>query len=125
VSGEHYNTFTPVEVGGINASNTVWAVGGVQPNSASAGGSGGYAPEAFPLGVDAQHPQILTGSCTVTTPSAACTFPNSFAFGDTSYNCAISALGTTAPADSYARTSMTQITIYSSVNSTFSYTCMR
>ena len=111
--------------GGINSSGTVWATGGVQPNSTSVGGSGGYAPEAFPLGVAAQHPQILTGSCSVTGTSALCVFANGFTFGSTSYNCAISAQGTSATANSYVKTSATSITIYSGAAATFSYTCMQ
>lgn len=54
-----------------------------------------------------------------------CTFPNGFDFGDTSYNCTISVQGTAGAADSYVKTSSTKITIYSSVNAKFSYTCMR
>ena len=119
------NTFTPTEIGGINSASTLWATGGVQPNSASAGGSGGYSPEAFPLGVAEQHPKILSGSCSVTAPSTVCTFPNGFMFADTTYNCAVSAEGTGAVADSYTATTDTSITIYSATTSTFSYICTR
>jgi hypothetical protein len=123
-------TFAPTEVGGVNSSGTAWAVGGVQPNSVSAGGSGGYAPEAFPLGATAQHPQILSGSCTVTGPSGTCTFPNSFAFAGSTYTCTISAQGTTPVATSYQNTSDASITIHYSTSgtlpsATFSYICVR
>lgn len=119
------NTFTPTAVAGINASSTIWAAGGVQPNSTTAGGSGGYAPEAFPLGAAEQHPQILSGSCGVTAPLTLCTFPNSFEFSDTGYNCTISAQGASALSASYVKTSAMAITIYSGSGATFSYTCMR
>jgi hypothetical protein len=94
--------------------------GGVQPN----GATGGYAPEAFPLGVATAHPQILTGSCAVTAPNTGCTFPGGF-FSDTTYNCTINAQGTTSVADSYVKTSASEITIYSATSATFSYMCMR
>ncbi len=94
--------------------------GGVQPN----GPTGGYAPEAFPQGVATAHPQILTGSCSVTAPSTGCTFPGSL-FPDTTYNCTISAQGTTGVSDSYVKTSASEITIYSATSTTFSYMCMR
>lgn len=112
---------------GLSASGVVWAMGGVQPNSASAGGSGGYAPEAFSIGLATPHPQILSGSCTVT-GSGTCTFPNSFGFADTTYNCGVSAQGATPTAASYVRTSASSITIYTSTlvsSVTFSYICMR
>lgn len=95
--------------------------GGVRPN----GISGGYAPEAFPLGASAQHPQILSGACSSATTPAACQFPNSFAFSDTTYNCTVTALGTSPMAASYARTSTTSIAIYSHAGGSFSYICMR
>jgi hypothetical protein len=94
--------------------------GGIQPN----GSAGGYAPEAFPQGTASPHPEILTGSCAVTAPSTACTFPNQFAFHDTAYNCAITGQGSTAAADSYVKSSASEITIYSGTSATFSYTCM-
>jgi hypothetical protein len=118
------SSFTPTRIAGVNASGSLWATGGVQPNSATAGGSGGYAPEAFPLGVAEQHPKILSGSCSVTSPSTACTFPNGFAFTDTTYNCTVSAQGATSVSDSYTRAS-TSITIYTAQTATFSYLCIR
>jgi hypothetical protein len=87
---------------GINGSAVVWAAGGVQPNSSTIGGSGGYAPEAFPSGSPEPHSQILSGSCAVTGASTGCPFPNSFAFTDTSYGCTISAQGSSPATDSYA-----------------------
>jgi hypothetical protein len=95
---------------------------GVQPN----GSSGGYAAETFPLGVSERHPQILSGSCTFTGISGACTFPNSFAFADTTYTCTITAQSSTPVADSYVNTSTTQITIHvpSLATWTFSYMCL-
>jgi hypothetical protein len=124
------SAFAPTEVGGVNSSGTLWAAGGVQPDSASAGGSGGYAPEAFPLGAAAQHPQILSGSCTVTGPSGACTFPNSFAFASSTYTCAVTSQGAVPVTASYQNTSNTSITIYYSAGATppsavFSYICTR
>lgn len=103
------------------AAGVTSSTGGVRPN----GSSGGYAPEAFPLGVASQHPQVLSGSCSVSS-STTCTFPNSFAFPDTAYNCTISGQGTTALSDSYVKTSTTQITIHDSLITvvTFSYICM-
>lgn len=95
--------------------------GGVRPN----GASGGYAPEAFPQGLATEHPQILSGTCVGIATPAVCTFPNFFAFADTSYNCAVTALGSTGIADSYQKTSTTSITIYSATVATFSYICMR
>ncbi len=108
---------------GINASGVVWAMGGVQPHSTSTGGSGGYAPEAFPSGAPTAHPQILTGSCMVTTPSTTCAFTG-HPFTDTTYNCTITAEGATGIASSYTKYSSSQITIYSGTNATFSYMCM-
>jgi hypothetical protein len=108
---------------GLNGSGIVWATGGVQPN----GTSGGFAPEAFPVGAATAHPQILSGSCTVT-GSGECMFPNSFSFLDTTYNCTVSAQGTAPLSDGYAKTSDTKITIYASppsTTATFSYICMR
>lgn len=108
---------------GINASAAVWADGGVQPN----GTSGGYAPEAFPVGVATTDPQILSGSCTIV-GSGTCTFPNSFSFGDTTYNCAISAQGNVPKNGSYVKSSATAIMVYTGSgvgSSTFSYICMR
>jgi hypothetical protein len=94
---------------------------GVQPNSTS----GGYAAETFPLGVAEQHPQILSGTCSATGGvSVACTFPNSFEFADTAYNCTITAQGTSPTSVSYAKTSRTQITIYFGATATFSYVCI-
>lgn len=96
---------------------------GVQPN----GTSGGYAAETFPLGVAEQHPKILSAICNASfgSPPNTCTFPNSFAFADTTYNCTIAPLGSTPIAFSYSRTSTTQITIYSATSADFSYTCIR
>jgi hypothetical protein len=95
---------------------------GMQPNSAS----GAYAAETFPLGVAEVHPQILTGSCTGTAAgSVSCTFPNSFAFADTSYNCTVSAQGSAATPVSYTKTSTTSITIYYGTAENFSYICIR
>jgi hypothetical protein len=94
--------------------------GGLRPN----GSSGGYAPEAFPDGAATPNPQILNGSCAVTTPSTMCTFPHSRTFSGTSYDCTISAQGATALAASYLKNSGTQITIYSGTSATFSYSCM-
>ncbi len=114
-------------VGGINAAAVVWAMGGAQPNSTSFGGSGGYAPEAFPLGLATPHPQILSGSCTIT-GSGTCTFPNGFAFPDTTYNCTTSAQGTAPTAESYSKTSDSSIVIYFASAGTsvaLSYICIR
>jgi hypothetical protein len=107
---------------GLNGSGIVWAMGGVQPNSTS----GGFTPEAFPLGVTAAHPRIMSGSCAVT-GSGACTFSNGFAFIDTTYNCTLTAQGMTPVADSYAKTATDQITIYTGTLTlhTFSYICIR
>jgi hypothetical protein len=74
------------------------------------------------------HPQMLSGSCTGTGPgSVTCTFPNSFAFLDTTYNCTVTAQGIAATSVSYAKTSTTQITIYfgTTATVTFSYICIR
>jgi hypothetical protein len=102
--------------------NQPLAATAVQPN----GTSGGYAPEAFPLGIAASHPQLLSGTCNSTGGmSTLCTFPNSFAFADTTYNCTVTPVGTTAAAVSYAKTSTTQITIYAALTATFSYICIR
>jgi hypothetical protein len=95
--------------------------GGIRPN----GASGGYAPEAFPLGLATPHPQVLSGNCIAVTTSALCTFPNSFSFADTSYNCTITAIGTSGVAESYAKTSSASITIHASRVATFTYICMR
>jgi hypothetical protein len=103
----------------------VIAAGGVRPN----GPLGGYAAEAFPLGVAASHPKVLSGSCAVGGTSGACTFPNGFQFADTSYTCAISAQGSDPLSGSYTKSSASQITIYNnSVGAgftTFSYICAR
>lgn len=96
--------------------------GGVRPN----GTSGGYAPEAFPVGSPTPHPQIMSGSCFSTSSPILCSFPNSFSFSNaTSYYCTISAIGTVATSDSYARTSASSITVYASTaGGTFSYICL-
>jgi hypothetical protein len=96
--------------------------GGIQPD----GATGGYIPVAFPIGIGTPHPQILSASCTVT-GSGACTFPNGFTFGDTTYQCTVSAQGTTPVADSYVRDSASQISIYTGLatSKTISYICMR
>jgi hypothetical protein len=94
--------------------------GGIQPN----GSSGGYAPEAFPVGEASPHPRVLTGTCAVTADSTDCTFPNSFHFDGMHYNCTISAQGTSVATDSYVKDSNSKITIYSGTSATFSYTCM-
>lgn len=117
-------TFTPAPVAGINSSGAVWSTGGVQPNSASAGGSGGYAPEAFPVGVAKEHPRIMTGSCSANPPSTLCTFPNSFAFSNTSFTCRVSEKGSTPAASSYVLTSTTSITVSPSRAGTFTYMCI-
>ena len=117
--------FVPSRVAGVNDSGTFWTGGGVEPDSSSAGGSGGYAPEAFPIGQAEQHPQMLSGTCSLTSPSTSCTFPSSFEFADLSYNCSVSAQGSTPASDSYSKTSTTSITIYSATSATFSYICMR
>jgi hypothetical protein len=97
------------------------ATKGVQPN----GPFGGYAPEAFPLGVAEQHPQILSGNCAATAgTSITCTFPNSFAFSGTTYNCTVTAQGGVTTAVRYTITSTTQITIHYGTAATFSYICM-
>jgi hypothetical protein len=107
--------------GVVNCNQPV-AAQGVQPN----GTSGGYAPEAFPLGQATAHPQILSGSCTAGAGlGTLCTFPNSFAFADTTYNCTVSPLSSSPIATSYIKTSDTAITIYASVAANFSYICMR
>ena len=110
---------------GLNSSGITWAMGGVQPNSGSVGGSGGFAPEMFPAGSPEPHPQMLSGSCTVT-GSAVCTFPNNFGFVDTGYDCSVSAQGATPNTESFEKTSSTEITIYSGSPSTntFSYICV-
>ncbi len=97
------------------------SAGGIRPN----GASGGYAPEAFPLGVATPHPLVMSGNCVGVSTTALCTFPNSFSFSDTSYNCTVSAIGTSGVTESYAKTSSSSITIYSSRISTFTYICMR
>jgi hypothetical protein len=110
---------------GLNGSGIVWSMGGVQPHSTSTGGSGGFAPEAFPLGAATAHPQVLTGTCSVTSLSHGCPFTGSFSgFPDTNYNCTVTAQGSTAVSDSYVKTSTTEISIYSSASATFSYTCI-
>lgn len=95
------------------------AGGGLQPN-----GSGGYAPEEFLFGAAAAHPEILSGSCTVT-GSGLCQFPNGFNFGSTAYTCTLSAQGTIAATGAYTKSSATSFEIYSnSANPiTFSYFC--
>ncbi len=109
-----------------SASGTAWAEGGVQPHSTMTGGSGGYAPEAFPLGAATPHPQILSGSCTLSSGTGICTFPGAFYFADTAYTCSVSTQGTGPLAPSYAATSATTITIHSGslTPKTFSYICM-
>lgn len=105
--------------GGFSITGTAWAMGGVQPNSSS----GGYAPEVFPEGSPTPNAQILSGSCTII-GSGVCAFPNSFTFPNTSYNCAITAQGTTPTSYAYAKAT-TSITIHASalVTRTFSYIC--
>jgi hypothetical protein len=103
---------------GINTTGIVWATGGVQPN----GTSGAYAPEALPEGANAVHPKIITGNCSVSGGSGMCTFTNGFA--DTSYECTVSAQGTSGAADSYVKMSKSEIVIYSLTSTTFSYMCM-
>jgi hypothetical protein len=107
---------------GVLSCNQPFAAQAVQPN----GTSGGYAPEAFPLGVAAAHPQILSASCAPSGgTSTVCTFPNSFAFADTTYNCTLTAQGSTPTTVSYTKTSTTQITVYSGVSAAVSYMCIR
>lgn len=107
--------------GVLNCSKPL-AAQGVQPN----GTTGGYAPETFPLGVSETHPQFLSGTCSATGGvGTACTFPNSFAFADTTYNCTITAQGTSPASVSYQKSSTTQITVYGSATATYSYICVR
>jgi len=95
--------------------------GGVRPN----GASGGYAPEAFPVGSPTPHPQMLSGTCVSISSPVLCQFPNSFSFtSSTSYYCTVSALGNIAIADSYVRTSASSISVYSSAVGSFSYICL-
>jgi hypothetical protein len=95
--------------------------GGVRPN----GASGGYAPEAFPVGSPTPHPQIMSGTCVGTSSPVLCQFPNTFSFTSaTSYYCTVSALGTTAITSSYARTSASSISVYFSAAGSFSYICL-
>lgn len=93
--------------------------GGVRPN----GASGGYAPEALPLGATEQDPKILTGTCSVTVPFTSCTFPNSFAFGDTNFNCVITSQSSTPASSSYTKASSSRIVIYTGQSAVFSYMC--
>jgi hypothetical protein len=109
---------------GIGADGTVWASGGVRPHSTAGGGSGGYAPEAFPDGAPTQHPQIVTGSCSVNAPSSSCTFPNGFTFADGSYECTVSAQGSYAVSSSFEKSSNATIVVHTNESATFSYTCM-
>lgn len=109
---------------GLNAAGVAWATAGIQPHSTSVGGSGGYTPEARPMGVATAHPQILSGSCTLA-GHATCAFP-SFAFGDMNYECSVTAQGTTELSDSYVKTSASEITIYtgSAISVEVSYICI-
>jgi hypothetical protein len=110
---------------GVVNCNQPFAAQGVQPN----GTSGGYAAETFPLGAAEQHPQMLSGTCagTIGVPGTGCTFGNSFAFADTTYNCTVTTQGTAPTSVSYVKTSTTEITIYGPGTAavTFSYMCMR
>jgi hypothetical protein len=95
--------------------------GGIRPN----GSSGGYAPEVFPNGLPTSHPTMVSGSCLVSGPTL-CTFPNSFSFPDTGYNCTATAQGSSQPGSSYVKSNATQITLYSTSVSgiTYSYICI-
>lgn len=97
--------------------------GGVQPN----GTSGGYASEFFPLGIAAVHPQVVTGSCaSVANAGTVCTFPNSFAFGGTTYQCQFSAEGATPHFFSYDTKTTTTMKVYSDAGTpTADYVCSR
>lgn len=108
---------------GVLACNQPFAAQAVQPN----GTSGGYAAETFPLGVAEQHPQVLSGMCPASGigPPVTCTFPNSFAFADTTYSCTVTPQGSTPTTVSYTKTSTTQITVYSGASVAFSYICIR
>lgn len=95
--------------------------GGIRPN----GATGGYAPEAFPSGATSVDPKIVSASCTSLAGSTVtCTFPNSFSFSDSSYNCTVTAQGSTPIAVSYVKNSTSQITIHFATGGTFSYICM-
>ncbi len=95
--------------------------GGIRPN----GATGGYAPEAFPSGAANVDPKIVSASCTSLAGSTVtCTFPNSFSFSDSSYNCTVTAQGSTPIAVSYVKNSASQITIHFATGGTFSYICM-
>lgn len=95
--------------------------GGIRPNDVA----GGYVPETLPNAAATPNPTILSGTCSVS-GSSSCAFPGGFSFPDTSYNCSVSAQGTTPIAATYAKTSVTEITINSSLSVTtpFSYICM-
>lgn len=95
--------------------------GGIRPN----GLVGGYAPEVFPDGAKVPHPQIVSGSCTVSGPTL-CTFGSSFAFADVNYNCTVTAQGAGGATASYAKTTSSGITIYytSVTGVVFSYMCI-
>lgn len=105
----------------LNVGCAILTGNGVQPN----GNGNGYTPTLQPLGVAQPHPRSVTGECSVTTPSTACTLAGAFAFADTTYTCVVTAEGTTSATVSYAKTSTTQITIYSGTSATFSYFCTR
>lgn len=109
--------------GFLNSSGVLGSIGGMQPN----GGSGGYAPEYFPLGLKSAHPQVVTGSCSVTAPSTACTFPTSFAFSDTTFICpSLSIEGATPQnAPTYDTKTTTGITIHVTSSATVDYSCAR
>jgi hypothetical protein len=102
----------------VNTGNRISASNGVQPN----GTSNGYAPEAFPLGSAIAHPRFISGGCGVTSPSTVCTFGGSFAFANTSYQCALGAQGS-AIAVGYSSTSTTTVTIFSGTTANISYIC--
>lgn len=124
-------SFTPNPNGcvAVDGSANVGASGkgvfknGVQPNSST----GGFSAEVFPLGVKSAHPQILTGTCaSVATTGTACTFPNSFAFADTTYTCTAGVDDTSkdyVAVTSKATTSVTLSTGSGSHNA--DYTCIR
>lgn len=85
---------------------------------------GGYVPQVLPNGVATPNPRILSGTCSVS-GSTVCAFPNAFGFSDTSYNCSVSAQGTTPSNASYSKSSASAITINSNLGGTviFSYIC--
>jgi hypothetical protein len=81
----------------------------------------------LPLGANSVSPTTVTGTCaSVASGGTACPFPNSFAFADTTYTCALGVEGTSPTAASYVNTAVGSITIYAAAGTpTVAFSCTR